>query len=459
MKALFKTLLVFSLKKSLFEKKKLYLATISSLTLIFGSAAHALTLEQSVSKAMLTDPNLKQTFSRFKAILADKRYSEGDYYPTLTLSAGTGLEKYNDYNGSSLDDDARLNQASLTLRQSIFSGLSTYYDVARLDHEAEAEIFKLYSEAELKSMDVIEVYLQLIAAEKILELSKRNQEDHRKIYEDVKVKVVNQLAPQFDLSQVEARLANARASTIAAQNRVADLNTEYSIIVGEFANDLIDPKPNKEFIPKSKLEALEIASTNNFSILSAEEDIKAMQKEHKAASAKHYPEFYIEANANYDDVSDATKTRYPNQGRTDEYQVMLKMELELFGGGKTTARGDASGWRKQEAVDLLESVKRQIKQSVTQSWSSYELLEQQVEYLKENVGHSASAAKGYEEQFKVGRRELLDLLIAKTDLFQARKSYIETNTDYQITTYRLKYYTGGLLKSLYIDFPSNWKNE
>ena len=440
-----------------FTNKTMPLIAIASLGLFFSNSALSLTLEQSVSKAMLIEPNLKQTFSRFKAILADKRYSEGDYYLTLTLTAGAGVEKYNDYNGRPLDDDANVNQASLVLRQSIFSGLSTYYDVGRLGHEAQAERLKLFAEAELKSMDVIEVYLKLIAAKKVLKLSELNQEDHYKIYKDVKVKVVNQLSPQFDLSQVESRLANARASTIAAQNRVADLNTEYSLLVGEFADNLSDPKPNSDFIPNSKAEALEYAAINNFSIQSAKEDIEAVKKEHKAAAANHYPEFYIEANANYDNIKDATALAYPNQGQTDEFKVMLKMELELFGGGKTSSRIDASKWRKQEAIDLLASVRRQIKQSVIQAWSSYELLGQQVNYLQENVGHSANAVKGYEEQFKVGRRELLDLLIAKTDLFQARKSYIETSNEHKIITYRLTYYTGDLLKSLYIDFPTKWK--
>ena len=444
-------------KQTCFINKKNYLTALTSLSLLLSSSVFSLTLEQSVSKAMLTEPNLKQTFSRFQALLADKRYSEGDYYPSLTLSAGAGIDKYNDYNGAPINDNAVVNQASLILRQSLFSGLSTYYDVSRLGHEAQAERLKLFAETELKSMEVIEVYLQLISAQAVLKLSLLNQEDHYKIYEDVKVKVVSQLSPQFDLSQIESRLANARASTIAAQNRVEDLKTEYLLVVGESADNLVDPRPNDNFIPTSKSIALSNALENNFSIQSAVEDLNAVKKEYEGASAKHYPEFFIEAKANYNDVSDYNNTGYPNRDQTDDYQVMLKMELELFSGGKTSSRIKASNWRKREAINLLESVQRQTKQSVIQTWSSYKLLAQQADFLKENVKHSANAAKGYEEQFKVGRRELLDLLIAKTDLFQARKSYIETSTEHKIVVYRLTYITGDLLKSLYIDFPTEWK--
>ena len=135
------------------KNKKRCLVAFASLSFIFSNSVLSLTLEQSVYKAMLTEPNLKQTFSRLQALLADKRYSQSDYYPTLTLTAGSGLQKYNDYNGRPLDDDAKLNQASLMLRQSIFSGLSTYHDVSRLGHEAQAERLKLFAEAKFVITD------------------------------------------------------------------------------------------------------------------------------------------------------------------------------------------------------------------------------------------------------------------------------------------------------------------
>jgi adhesin transport system outer membrane protein len=133
------------------------------------------------------------------------------------------------------------------------------------------------------------------------------------------------------------------------------------------------------------------------------------------------------------------------------------MQWDLYNGGKNYARRDASRWRHQESLQLKESTERDVVTQVYQTWSAYTYLDQQVEFLKSNVDNSAIAEQGYREQFRVGRRELLDVLIAKTDLFQARKSYLETQSRHLAATYRLKRIVGQLMPALSINFPEEWK--
>lgn len=440
-----------------FLTKKIYLSIFFSLILFLSSSAFSLSLEESIAHAIKIDPKLQQSFSRIKTLQSDQDYSRGDYYPTLTLKVGAGLQKYDNESGNKIDDDAQLKEASLVLRQSLFTGLSTYYDVQSLGHKAESERLSLFSETESSAMDVINVYLNLVSANQLLQLSKLNQQDHEKIYEDVKVKVNNQLAPQSDLAQVASRVANSRASTIAAQNRVMDLEAEYMLLVGSPAENLIKPKPDTSFLIKTQQESVDYALANHFSIQSAVEKINSVNKDYKASASDYYPEIYIEASANYKDYSGYSNPAYPNQGDTEEMQIMLNMEFDVFSGGKRGARRDANSWRKVEATNSLKLTQRQIHQSVIKAWNSHLLLQEQMQYLKTNVDKSAIAAEGYEEQFKVGRRELLDLLISKTDLFQAKKAYLEINVQKEIATYQLMHAMGNLLKSLYIERPQEWE--
>jgi adhesin transport system outer membrane protein len=418
--------------------------------------AQALTLEESVAQAILIDPQLKQTYSRMKSTESDKAFSEGDFFPTLTLSGGAGTERTDYSSGSKIDDEAKKTELALILRQPLFSGLSTYNDVKRIGYEVEAERLKLYSEAEGVSIRVIEVYLNLLAAQQILELSKRNQEDHEKILDDVKTKVNNQLAARSDLAQVESRLANARASRVAAKNRVMDLGSEFMLLVGLQASDLIEPVPNSLELPETEDEAVNSAKLNHYAILSAIQDVNATDREYASASGDYYPEVYLEISSNQDKYWDDGNGN-PNTGKSSDTGIMLKMEYELFSGGKRYARRSASRWRHQESIELKQATERDVVQQVHQTWSAYKYLAEQVYFLQINVDNSALAEAGYREQFKVGRRELLDVLIAKTDLFQARKSYLETHFQQLTATYKLKYVTGRLMPALSIEFPRQWK--
>ena len=424
----------------------------------YAMAAHALTMEESVASGILIDPELKQTYARMKSIESDKDFSFGDYLPTVTLSAGAGAERSYYTSGNKIDDEAKKTELALILRQPIFSGLRTHNDVKRLSYEVQAERLKLYSEAEDVTVQIIEVYLDLLTAQQVYELSQRNQEDHEKILEDVRTKVNNQLAARSDLAQIESRVANARASTIAAYNAMVDLQSLFVLLVGQQPGDLTEPVANALVLPASESDAIAAAKQNHYAILSALEDVKATDREYAAAAGDYLPEVYLELSANQDKYwSDGNGN--VNMGKTNDTALMLKMEWDLYNGGKNYARRAASRWRHQESLQLKETTERDVITQVHQTWSAYTYLGQQVEFLKSNVDNSALAEQGYREQIRVGRRELLDVLIAKTDLFQARKSYLETQSRHLIATYRLKRITGQLMPALSIEFPDQWKEE
>lgn len=450
-------------RESRISRWKVFMFSIVILAQFYALAAHALSVEQSVASAILVDPQLKQTYSRMKSLESDQDFSFGDYLPTVTLTAGAGVDRSLYNQSAQTNDEAKKTELGLLLRQPIFSGLKTHHEVRRLGHEVQAERLKLYSEAEDVAIQVIEVYLELLTAQQVYELSKRNQSDHEKILEDVRTKVNNQLAARSDLAQIESRVANARASTIAAYNSMIDLQSRFELLVGLSPGDLIEPVANSMVLPATEEEAIKMAKENHYAILSALEDMKATDREFMASAGDYYPEVFLEMRASQDKYwddgngSSSTLGSHPNQGKTRDTTVMLKLEWDLFNGGKDFARRQGSRWRHQESLQLKESTERDIVIQVHQTWSAYTYLGEQVNFLQSNVDNSALAEQGYREQFRVGRRELLDVLIAKTDLFQARKSYLETQSRHLTATFRLKRIIGQLMPALSINFPRQWQ--
>ena len=414
------------------------------------STAMADTLEQSITNALATNPSLQQAVYGLRATIADRDVARGGYYATISVDGGIGYEDTQYLSGNKIDEQLDRKELGLTLSQPLFRGFETKYSVEKYGHSVEASKLELRASAEEKAFEVADVYLNLILAEKMLELSRLNQVDHEKIREDIQLKVTSQLAAPADLAQVDARLANARSSTIAAQNRVFDLRNKYRIIVGKGPMGLIEPKPIYSALPPTLEEANARARQSNHQIKAAKRETKASNADYQATKSGYYPDVTLELTTNYDDDTGGVP------GKDQNSAAMIMVNYDLYDGSKRSNRKRASAYRYQQSLEQVRSIERDIALEVETAWYAVKLLEEQAGYLKANVTAAAKAEDGYQEQFKVGRRELLDVLISKTETFRARQSYLDAYYRQLIAVYRLKWATGELLNTLEIEVPQQW---
>ncbi len=94
-------------------------------------------------------------------------------------------------------------------------------------------------------------------------------------------------------------------------------------------------------------------------------------------------------------------------------------------------------------------------EGTTLAWNAYNMLDQQKKLLKQNVDAAKAAEMGYEEQFRLGRRSLLDVLDAKVEVFLARKNYINTEYDHTLAAYRILNAMGKLTYALRVEYPEH----
>ena len=57
--------------------------------------------------------------------------------------------------------------------------------------------------------------------------------------------------------------------------------------------------------------------------------------------------------------------------------------------------------------------------------------------FEEYVSSSENVVKSYSEQFKIGRRSLLDVLNAENEAFTAKTNYVSVQTDLTLASWRL----------------------
>ena len=101
--------------------------------------------------------------------------------------------------------------------------------------------------------------------------------------------------------------------------------------------------------------------------------------------------------------------------------------------------------------DLRASTQRNVNQTLRLSWKKLEILERQMKFFSQHAELSKSTVDSYNEEFKLGRRNLLDLLIAESEYNGARQAKVNGEYDRLLAKIRISNVLGSLLESFDIE--------
>ncbi|TEW55378.1 channel protein TolC [Psychromonas sp. RZ22] len=426
-------------------------------------------LEQAVAHTLDTHPQLQAAFTRFKVSEKQVDQAEAGYWPTLDLTGGIGYE-YTDSpstrsstvnNGDSQNLARR--ELGLSLRQSLFSGFHTSSEVDRTSYATSAEQWRLHSLAEDIALEITKVYVDLIRTEKLVGLSEKNLQSHLDIYEQIKERTESGFSSKADLSQINGRLAKAHSNLIASKNNYLDSKTKFYKVIDQKPENLVIPYPDSRLLPETEDKGLELAFKSHPAIWAANNDIQSAHAQYKSSKSTYYPEVTFEIDANYNDNVDGADGDYGISGdvggENDDVVAMLRFRYNLFSGGKDNAYATESAYKINEAKALNANVHREVKEGFILSWNAFEQLNLQKKYIKMHVVASKDTQADYQEQFKVGRRSLLDLLDTENELYQARRDFLDAEFSEITAQYRILHSMGLLLDSMRVTRPETWKGE
>ena len=424
---------------------------------------NAQSLEQAVAYTLDTHPDIRAAYTQFKASEKQIEQASAGYLPTVDLTGGVGYE-YTDSPStrSSGDDTEKLMRRELgvSLDQNLFSGFHTSSEVSRTNYATSAEQWRLYSAGEDLALEISKVYVGLIEAEKLVGLSEKNLAAHQAIYDQIKQRTESGFGSRADLSQINGRLASAHSNLIAAKNNYLDSQVAFYRVIGQQAKDLVIPYPDGSLLPLSKESGPAIALKNNPVIQAAANDINAAYYQYESAKSANYPEVSLQIEANFDDNLDGVDgSSYNTNGESNEVVAMLRFSYNIFSGGKDQAYAKETAYKMNEAKELNRGVYRQVEEGFVLSWNAFELLNLQKKYIKMHVVSSKETQSDYQQQFRVGRRTLLDLLDTENELYQARRDFLQAEFDEITAQYRILHAMGLLVDSFKITRPAAWQGE
>lgn len=400
------------------------------ISLCLAQTARSETLKESLRLGIARSPSLQYSLSQISSSNSNISQAQSGWLPNISLSAG----KQAVGNSSSEGD----NQYAVSVQQSLFDFGRTGDRVDNAKFSKGKEIWKAVDDAETLSAKIAESYFNIQKGQKLLENNRAELTEHRRIFEVALARANGGMDNQGDARQVEVRIKGLEASAENIKAQLASAVNEYEILVGKTPDTLepVDLTFLHQEISKDLRDQIRLSP-----------QIRTLEMEHAAASSQYQ---YLRKNW-LPQLSLSV-----SQGKTSIYsesdtQVMLNVTSNLFDGGN-------SFYQAQGAAHQVESARWNVQKAIDDNATSItQQFQEALGFKQESIIYAARTVQAshvmslYNDQYRVNRRSVIDLLNAAQDYYQTIDNQITSLASYNISLIRTIAKLGRINKAFNIE--------
>lgn len=425
--------------------------------LLASSFTMADTLYEAVQHGMIANPDILSNTAKGLSSKQGIDKAKGAYYPTIDVNAGFGRERSHNPTTTAIDDTqiAVLNRTEslVQLTQNLFSGGGIVNEVKRNVYLTQSQRWKTRGVAEDLALEITKDYLAVLTQERLYAFAVTNLKTHQSIFKMIKDRATAGITRTAEVDQAMARLAFAESNKISASANLQEARINYARVVGKWPERLIWPHvPTIKELPASLTNALEKGMDNHPTVKSSYADIKQAKSQYKVARASYYPKVDLVLNAS------KNKNLSGLVGPNDSDLAAIRMNYNAFRGGADAAFIRQTAYQVQEAYEAKNHTLLQLKEAIRLSWNTYTSAALRLRPLKQHVEASGRTRLAYQDEFKIGKRTLLDLLDSQNEYYQAQVALAQGQNDEVLARYRIINGIGGLLRYLDLRLPVNVVN-
>jgi adhesin transport system outer membrane protein len=405
-------------------------------------------IDYSVKTTLESHPRLLELKQNREAVKKDLKQAKGRYYPRVDLTAGYGTDSHSDETtrsrGTDSDFESR-SEASITLVQPLYQGGETGGLVKKQTAKLDSVNYRVNDNAESLALDAIIAHLEVWRQRRLLDLTEQNIKTHETILDHIEERQRAGAGSSADVVQSKGRLALTRSSRARIAGALESARVAYLRVVGRYPEKLRLPGNYRLLAPSSADEVIEAARQCNPKLAALGADIRAAKSDIDVSKSNFWPKVNLELSSTYQDKVESSTTYSHNNA------AMIRARWNLFNGGSDEAARDAASSRKLQLTASRKDQYRQIEEQIRDTWSQYQLSNQQTKIFSNAVRYNKKTRDAYQQQFVVGQRSLLDVLDSENELFQTSGKRITAEVNEIAAVYRLLALGGCLLSSLGVD--------
>jgi adhesin transport system outer membrane protein len=269
------------------------------------------------------------------------------------------------------------------------------------------------------ALTAVQGYLNLARSLEMNRIATENLAAHRRIYQYISTIVQVDVGRQVDLEQAKGRMDNAALALEQTRAALADANARLRrMLLGQVPAQPQGFEAIPGQLPPDLESALSYTGETNPVIAQQMALIRAARANVRSAQSQHSPQ----VNATYG------KQTYQGTAQGD-YVAQVTVTVPIFQGGTAYGANQVAQAQLEAAQHNLQDAQLTLKETVRNSWSSWKSAENRMKTTVGQVRSGAAVLNGYWEQYRIGRRQVLDLLNAQSDLYNYQVNQVAAKFD------------------------------
>jgi adhesin transport system outer membrane protein len=387
-----------------------------------------LILAHYVRQTLRRNPQVFQLEAESRASEYRVGEARAGFKPRLTLSTSLAREQQT-INATSADHLFKQSLGQARLSVPIYDRtLSTQLDQRQAS--ANGSDWRLTDAREQLMLRTVEGYIELVRNTNLVKLAQENLKIHRQYVVQIKQIAKSDLGRASDLPSAVARVALAESVLTSRLGKLEGVRVNWRQLTGLSADqDLNSPPPVK--LPETVDAMLAQAFEFNPVLQLAQAELQTARRGVDVARAPFAPrvsaELTTKSGSDWGGVT----------GRQTSTYAGISLEWVAFSGKAEHYAHQAALEGVLAAQASLDRVRDELRARVEQTWFELQASDAALRSFEDYARNAQLMVDASKNQFRIGRRSLLEVLNAESELFTARSNIESTLQDLKIAAWRL----------------------
>ena len=401
------------------------------------------------NEALKNDPTFK---SAEYSYLADKELvvqGRAALLPSLTLSGSTNWNEY--YQDKQLQQEYNSFSSSARLSQPLFrlDSWFQYKQSKSLTNAAEAEFA---FEQQNLLVRTAELYFGVLRAIDNLNAAISEEKAIKKQLDQAQQRFEVGLSAITGVQEAQLAYDLSKASRISIEGRLFSAREALNALIGreifsldELGDGLLVEVPT----PTSKEQWVDLALENNYQLKAAYLRKDAAKNNARSSASNYLPKIDIVGSESESETNQFNYEGFSINGQgipvpevTGRRNFAIQFSMPIFQGGAVNSRRKQAYSQYERTNENTLFTQRRIIQEVRSEFSNVITLVANVTAQKQAVISATSALEATQVGYKVGTRNVVDLLQAEKNLYSAEKNLANAKYDYILSNLKLALASG-----------------
>ena len=421
---------------------KIYTKSFLALFISFNISSESLL--DIYNEALENDPTYKAAEYSYLADKELKVQGRAALLPSITLSGSTNWNEY--YQNKELQQQYNSFSTSARVTQPLFR-LDTWFQYRQSKSLTDAAEADFAFEQQNLLVRTAELYFGVLRAIDNLNAAISEEKAIKKQLDQAKQRFEVGLSAITGVQEAQLAFDLSKASRIRIEGSLYSARESLNALIGreifslnELGDGLLIDLPT----PCSKEAWVELALENNYQLKAAYLRKKAAKSSARSVASNHLPKIDIVGSQSESETNQFNYEGFNINGQgipvpsvTGRRNYAIQLSMPLFQGGAVNSRRKQAYSQYERANENTLFTERRIIQEVRSQFSNVLTLVANVNAQKQAVISATSALEATQVGYRVGTRNVVDLLQAEKNLYSAEKNLANAKYDYILANLRL----------------------